>query len=510
LNSFQPKQPLSGTDPEARVPPRLSPEILAALIVTAVTAIHILYSGLVPLSAQEAYYWQYARHLDLSYYDHPPLAAWTIWAAMSLFGDSERAIRAAAVFHSLVFALFFFLTGRRLFGSRTAFLALATALATPLFTAAQTIITPDGPLLSGWAAAMYFTVRALQSGRGAWLAASGVAVGWAALGKYTGWLLAPLILVALLFDARGRRILLTPWPYLGLGIAAAIFSPVLVWNSRHGWISFAFQFGLRSAKLGAPHARLIGSFVGLQTLTVTPILCVLLWTAAVVAARRFRDPPMRLCALFSLPALLLFLAVSPFTWVKGNWTAPAYPAALLAAAALYLERRNALRRLAAAAVGLALLATIYVHAAPLTNLLPFPPSQDPSAGWRELAARVAAEQAKIEGPSFVIGCYYKTASELAYYLPGRPETYSTNALDDEGLQYDFWLDKRVLQGRQAIVVLDQRDWKWCLKRGEICSPLEPLEPLTVRRPLHPIWNRFRMRDEVTTFQLWRCGYPRSP
>ena len=60
----------------------------AALLVAAATLLHVVYAGLVPLSAQESYYWQWARHLDLSYYDHPPLASWTIWVTTSLFGDS--------------------------------------------------------------------------------------------------------------------------------------------------------------------------------------------------------------------------------------------------------------------------------------------------------------------------------------------------------------------------------------------------------------------------------------
>ena len=478
----------------------------AILLVLSVTALHVLYAGLVPLSPQEAYYWQYARHPALSYYDHPPLAAWTIWATTSLLGASERAIRAAAAFHSLVFTLFFFLSGRRLFGPRAAFLAVATALVTPLFTAAQTIITPDGPLLACWAAALYFTVRTLQSERGLWLLAAGLSVGAAGLSKYTGAFLVPIVFLTLLLDPRGRRLLLGPWPYVGLLIAGVLVTPVLIWNAHHGWISFAFQFGLRSNRVASPHLRLVGSFIGLQAAAVSPVLFLLLWAAPVQALLRRDRLDLRLCAVFSLPVILVFLAFSPFTWVKGNWAAPAYPAALLAATSLYLEGGRSYRRLSVVAFCVAALATLYVHLAPLVNL-PFPPSQDSTAGWRELAARVDQERARIPGPSFVVGCFYKSASELAYYLPGRPETYSGNAFGDTGLEYDYWGDPRRLSGQDAIVVIDQRDWKYCLRRAEYCSPLEPLEPLTVRRPLPRPWSWIPMSDVVTTFKLWRChGY----
>jgi hypothetical protein len=218
--------------------------------------------------------------------------------------------------------------------------------------------------------------------------------------------------------------------------------------------------------------------------------------AAVVAARRWRDPAFRVCALFALPGLALFLALSPFVWVKGNWAAPTYASALLAAAALVEEGSRKVRRYAAAAVGLAALGALYLHLALAIPALPFPAKDDPTAGWRELAARVAAEQARLASPSFVVGCTYKPASELAFYLPGRPETWSQNAIGEAGLQYSYWVDPGSLRGREGIVVLDQREWKNCLPRDRFCQPLEELPPLTVKRG----------GRQVTTFRLWRCRY----
>src|SRR5689334_3969505 len=117
-----------------------SPERLALVLVGASLALHVVLAGVVSLSPQEAYYWQYARHLDLSYFDHPPLAAWTIRATTALLGDGERAVRLAAALHGALFALFFFLAGRRLFGARAALLATAGAVAAPIFALGQTVI----------------------------------------------------------------------------------------------------------------------------------------------------------------------------------------------------------------------------------------------------------------------------------------------------------------------------------------------------------------------------------
>ncbi|HET9597686.1 MAG TPA: glycosyltransferase family 39 protein [Anaeromyxobacteraceae bacterium] len=495
MPTSSPPAPAAPTPPAPA--PRSSPwtpERLAFALVGGSLALHVALAGLVGLSPQEAYYWQYARHPALSYFDHPPLAAWTIRLTTALLGDGERAVRLAAALHAAIFAAFTFLAGRRLFGAGVALRAIAGALTVPLFALGQTVITPDAPLLAGWAAALYFTARALDEERAPWLVAAGAAVGFAALGKYTGWLLAPQIFLALLLDRRGRRMLAGPWPWLALALAAALFSPVVVWNATHGWVSFGFQFGWRGATAGRFDALRVIRFLALQSAALTPLMLAALLAGAAGAARRWREPSFRLCALFALPTLVLFAAWSPFTWVKGNWLAPAWPSALLAAAAFAVEGRR--RRLAAATLATAAAGSLYVHLAMAIPALPFPAKDDVTAGWKELAARVQAHREAIPGPSFVLGCSYKPASLLAYYLPGRPETYAQNAVQEEGLQYDFWFHPDGIVGREGIVVRDEREYRGCERLARFCSPLEELPSLTVTRG----------RRTVTTFRLWRCRY----
>jgi hypothetical protein len=469
----------------------------AALVLAAVGAFHVAYAGLLALSPQEASYWQWSRHLDWSYFDHPPLAAWTIRAFTELLGTSERAIRLAAAFHSTVFSAFWWLAARRLFGARAAFLALVVGFTIPLFSLGQVVITPDGPLLSGWAMALYFTVRALDEERPAWLLGAGAAVGWALLGKYTGVLLLPQILAVLLWDPRGRRMLRTPWPWLAAALALALFSPVVLWNLRHHLESFAFQ---TQGRVESSRLRpvLVARYLGLQAALVTPVLLVLLVEAVVAAWRRRREAAMRVVVAFSAPLLLVATAISPVHWVKGNWLAGAWPTALAAAAFLALERPGGWRwRTGVAGVALSSIAAIYVHLVPVVPEVPFSARDEGSAGWRELAARVERDLAAMPAGTPVVGCNYKVASELAFYLPGRPETTGVGALGEPGLQYDEWLDWARVGGRTALVVKDERERGACARAAELCRPYEPLDPLT------PV----RASSKVTTFRLWRCGLP---
>lgn len=490
---------VSGSTPGPVPPGDARLDAVALGLVAVAVLFHVAYAGLYSLSPQEAYYWEWSRHLNLSYFDHPPLAAWTIHAATVLFGDSERAIRAAAAFHSTVFSVFLWLTGRRLFGSRVALAAIAAATAVPLFSLGQVTITPDAPLVSGWAMALYFTVRSLQDDEPRWLVAAGMSAGWAALGKYTGLLLFPQILAALLLDPRGRRQLRTAWPWAGAALGLALLAPVVAWNVEHAGASFAFQTAGRAATASF-RPVLVARFLLLQTALVTPVVLVLLVEAAITSYRRRAAPEFRICALFSLPLLTVAALVSPFIWVKGNWLAAAYPAALLAAAALTLERGGRVARLARGGVALALAGTVYAHLIPLFQAIPFPARDDQSAGWRALAERVQAERDCTPGDEFVAGCNYKVSAELAYYLPDRARTQSGEIAGDHGLQYRYWFDPAAVTGREGIVVMDPREKGTCRHLAEACEELVPLEPLTV-------WRGPR---RVTTFQLWRCTYGGPP
>jgi hypothetical protein len=244
---------------------------------------------------------------------------------------------------------------------------------------------------------------------------------------------------------------------------------------------------------------LVGRFIGLQALSVSPLLWLALLVAPFLAARRWREPSWRVAAIFSLPLVLLMLVVSPFHWVKMNWGAPAYPAALLAGAALAVERwdRAWVRRFTWSAGALAALFGLYMHLMPLWPALPFPARDEMFAGWKQLAARVDAERRAMGGEPLVVGCTYKPAAELAFYLPGRPQTQSAGVFGENGLQFDEWLDPAAVKGRSLLLVIDPRERRTCDGKARLCATLERLDPEVARRG-----------DElVSAFEIYRCAVP---
>src|SRR5436305_6314662 len=53
------------------------------------TLLRLYAMKVVPLAPEEAYYWDYAQHPSLSYFDNPPMVAWLIRAGTAVFGNTE-------------------------------------------------------------------------------------------------------------------------------------------------------------------------------------------------------------------------------------------------------------------------------------------------------------------------------------------------------------------------------------------------------------------------------------
>ena len=108
-------------------------------------------------------------------------------------------------------------------------------------------------------------------------AVAGVAAGLALASKYTAALLGVGIGVWILVTPRMRPWLARPAPWLALGLAGALFSPVVLWNGEHGWAGF-FKQGGRVGSWEPERAftflgELIGSQIGLATPLIASIRC---------------------------------------------------------------------------------------------------------------------------------------------------------------------------------------------------------------------------------------------
>src|SRR5262247_1578636 len=207
--------------------------------------LRFIWAATIHLSPQEAYYWNYSMHPALSYLDHPPMVAWVIRAGTLLLGKSEIGVRIGGLWLVVVSTWLIYALGRLWFSRRAGLWAALLFQVIPAYFIYGVLITPDGPLICFWLLTIYLvSIAVLKDRPYAWYGV-GAALGFAMLSKYTALFLVPSTPLFLIADRAHRKWLLRKEPYLAFFLSLVIFSPVIVWNYQHQWISFAFQFSRR-------------------------------------------------------------------------------------------------------------------------------------------------------------------------------------------------------------------------------------------------------------------------
>jgi hypothetical protein len=274
-------------------PPRTSnsrTEIFVWIVVALVIVVRGIVAFKLPLTGDEAYYWEWSRHLAWGYVDHPPMVAWTI-AAFSVFGQTPGLVRLGFVLCGLVASIAIAGCATEIAGDRRAGAVAALALAlTPLASLPFGTASPDGPYLAFWTLALWSGARAFKR--------NGV-FDWAALGvSLAGVLLSRVLGFALLFGIvayaafpQHRRVWRRGMP-IALGLCALLFAPFIAWNASHDWVTFAFAVVHRHQE--THHLDLVrpvklvltqfaayspGVFLAIVILAVRPRNAFLAWTA---------------------------------------------------------------------------------------------------------------------------------------------------------------------------------------------------------------------------------------
>ncbi len=304
-----------------------------SLTVVALVALRLAGAAWTPLTFDEAYYWMWSKHLAFGYYDHPPGVAVIIRLGTLIAGDTEIGVRLVSILLALPMSFAVYRTAAILFGGQRVAASATVLLNVTLMAAVGTlIVTPDSPLLVASSFILLFLAKVLETGRGAWWLAVGAAVGVALLSKYTALFFGPAILIWLAGVAKLRRWLVSPWPYLGGVVALAVFSPVIVWNADHHWVSFIKQIG--RARIEDFKPSFIGELIPTQIAFATPFVFILGAMGLYALIRREGGA----LAARTLINAVFWTIVLYFVWhslharVEANWFAPVYPAFAIAAA----------------------------------------------------------------------------------------------------------------------------------------------------------------------------------
>ncbi|MGH7727388.1 MAG: glycosyltransferase family 39 protein [Vulcanimicrobiaceae bacterium] len=300
-----------------------------ALALTALTAaLHLAVANRYDLFRDELYFIVCGRHPAFGYADQPPLVPLLAAGTYALGGQTWLvrlpAVLAAAALVWLVVAFVRLLGGRN--GAAWAG-GIAAAIAPMLMGLTATLNTTAFEPLA-WTLVAYGLARAVLLDDRRALLWTGLVAGIAMEAKYALplWLLA-LAIGAALFPQRvlfRRREL-----WFGLGIAAIVALPSLVWQSLHGWPFVELVHNAAEKDLAVGPLR----FFLNQILVFNAVLAPL-WIAGLVAPFIARD----LRAVRFIP---IAWAIAAFAIIAGGgkdyYLAPAYPA-LFALGAVVFER----------------------------------------------------------------------------------------------------------------------------------------------------------------------------
>ncbi|HEX9244113.1 MAG TPA: glycosyltransferase family 39 protein [Anaeromyxobacter sp.] len=459
-----------GVPPEA--PPDVGPESgfaptrLVVAAVVALVALRLVYWVFAPPNSDEAYYWAWGLHPALSYYDHPPLLAWTQGLVHAALGRSLFALRLPAALCTAGIVLL----GARIAGrlaapgrGRVTF-AAATLLGSPLFMMFTSFAWHDALLLFlcmlSASLLVDFLAAVAEGGRGstARLFAGAAVLGLAALAKYNSVFVAVGVAAAIALDPRLRRLLRDPRLWAAAGITLLVLSPIVLWNLQHGLASFRFHLGQRQGLSEGLRFRPMAPvhFVVPTLLLLSPALVV-----AMGAGFRRGAPSggvwgavyRRVALAAFVVSTAAFLALSLFSWTLYYWNIVAY-VLLLPPAAVVLAARPRLLRFHLG-YGLLAAAVLVAHAAVVPLTAPFPSIQDDDSkeplGWEAISAAVSEELGR--GPGrFPATTDYRSAAHLAWAL-GTADVVVVS--DGRLTQFDYWLDPS-RAGGSAVLVTDHR------------------------------------------------------
>ena len=463
------------------------PEIWAVCIIlfTTFARIWFLSTGQLNLVQDEAQYWDWTRHMQLTYYSKGPLIAWIISTFTSIFGNTEFGVRFGSVAGSLLTqSVLFWGIAKILKRPGAAIWTLIIYNSMPVFLALGILMTTDNPFIFSWTCALFSLYAASiphppgidrdsneSRTKPFFLIAFFLALG--ILAKYTMLGFIGLSVMYGLLLMRKEKLPNGFWRKLFLALAGGVFVgflPTLIWNVQNDFVGYKHVLYLIGAS-GAKASHIIrfdrfipylGEQIGMATPWWLAFMFISSGSALIFAFSNknsnklgLNNKESALLSIFFLPVWLFFFTWSFHAKVLGNWAVISYVSGVIITGIAFEKfwaRRGRFRLLW---IFLSLFIFIVLH---FQNLVPLPDNLNPThrlKGWTDLGHQVAElEKSQFKNPDkvFVMSELYDMTAALAFYVPGQPRTYCA-WIDRRMNQYDLWPGPEDKIGWDCVYVL---------------------------------------------------------
>lgn len=316
----------------ATITPRfhLSDLTILLLLGLAGVAIHTVFNGQYGFHRDELDILMNAKQLDWGYVAYPPITPLIARIGLALFGTSLIGLRLFSAIGQGISMVLIGLMTRDFGGGRAAQVMAALAVfCAPVALTAGTLIQYMAFDYLWWVVVSFCLVRLIKTEDARWWLGIGAGIGLGMMTKFTIAFLVVGLVVAVLLTPL-RRYLRSPWLWAGVGLALLIYSPNLIWQIQHNFISLDFLSSIhaRDIQWGRTDDFLIEQlFISTNPFTLPLWIAGLLFCLFHTEGKRFQAITLIFLATFAL----LFVSRG-----RSYYVGPAY-ALLLAAGAAWLE-----------------------------------------------------------------------------------------------------------------------------------------------------------------------------
>ena len=289
------------------------------IFLTLITLFRLFFADRFGLGVDESHYLLYSRHLAWGYFDHPPMVAF-LAALTTLFDDSVFWVRLGPIICSTISLIILRYLALELYrDERVAFGAAILLQLMPYQHLLMVGLLPDATLNVFWCGTLLAVWRAMNSGRWSMWILAGLLFGGALLSKYHAVLLALCLLGYFITSTNHRFWLKKIQPYIAVLIVLIVFVPNIIWNARHDWISYSYQFGQ-----GTGDGLDAGKFliaIGGQLGAWSPVVFGLLTAVFIVIIRQHKISEVdRFAVWMSIPIFIFFCLAGLTSKILPHWT----------------------------------------------------------------------------------------------------------------------------------------------------------------------------------------------
>lgn len=468
------------------------------------TAFYILFTGLIirlipsiiiPPGFDESYYGIYHLHPAMGYFDHPPMVEFTAALGIWLTGSFNAfALRFGALVFYIFSLIILYDIVRRLSDETPARLSIILGHIIPYFLIGMgAFVIPDNGFGVFMLLFIWSLIRLKETGNDKFFLLSGTALGFAFLSKYHAVLLPGGLFILLVLYKDWRKYLKSVYLYLGFILCFIIFSPNIMWNYEHNWVSYAYQFGKST---------------GVTNLNITTFLqgifvqagYLLPWVMLILIMALFktkRNANVNWLIPFAVLPVLAFTLVGATRQIMPHWPMPGYLAAIIPASiwiAGWKERQR--KSFLWITGGVTMVALTIVTLQSATGFLQLEKKPDVTLdgqGWTEVYKEIKDLNLINEESTFVFTSKWFLSGEFEFASKGDLPVFVLNS--EAPYSYAFWDKTADNIGKNGIFITTDRyhDDPVAYCAGYFES-FEMVKKLTT----------YRGSNEAQVFEIWIC------